>query len=420
MSKLLSHFAANALIAHDPRSPEKHWKDLPGHTANAIFIYEGVLYADFRTNSSTETLSLRIAGAGDGAIPPVDGFGFAETPRPLNVGLIAGADLRDRYLRWLRAEVNRHSTTEVPFFAAIVEPGGYRLVLAPKLLQEAPEGFLGEYDTFFISEADTQGLADVADLTSGGQYLREVMNGLDDKMFTLYTAALHRVPGERQTAIDDMVFRLSAVFPSNVLRDIYTEETVPRAEAARTRTFGGPKDFVLLTASDDVDLQDFGIVNRLRESHIEPLKRQGMAEMIYNGQNASAIAEIIGGQDRRILIVTAHSDAELERMLHDLGRAGAFRNNTVFAYTCRTETSREMTEFIGGSGANGTWVFDRELLVDDATVLLDRTFRAIGDPKRIGKPMREIVPTLTEEYVPVFSISELTLPLVKQRTARAG
>lgn len=420
MNRLLSHFASNALVAHDTRSPEKYWKALEGHAANAIFFHRGALYADFQTDSPGESLSLRIDGAGSGTVPPIGRFGFVDNQRPHRLRLIAGLAMRDDYLRWLRAEVNRVSTEDVPFFAAVVERDGFRLVLAPALLENAPDDLLGEYDTFYVPESDTNNFASQDSLSAGGRYLREVMAALGSRMFTLYTAALHRVPGERQTKIDDMVFHLSEAFPTNVLRDIYTPETLPRAEAAQTRLFGGPKDFVLLTASDDVALKDFGIVNRLRESHIEPLKRQGMAEITYTGQNASAIADTIGGQDRRILLVTAHSDAELERMLHDLGKAGAFRNNTVFAYTCRTETSREMTEFIGGSGGNGTWIFDRKLLVDDATVLLERTLQAIGDSKQTGALMREIVPTLIKGYVPVFSISDLKLPIVETLTARAG
>jgi hypothetical protein len=234
--------------------------------------------------------------------------------------------------------------------------------------------------------------------------LRQVIKNLGSAALTMY-AAPHTVhAGVYQTAADDFAFRFTNSFPQvPIFRDYYTAQTNLRTEHLISRPFGQPSRYVFLRAAKETDVEDYGIISNMVVPTFSDLP---VPVLTYDGKNAAALGKQLGGRDLGIIVVTAHSEDSLRKMVYDLGDAGTFAGNIVIFVSCRTPLTRELTEYMGGKGVNGVVVADRAITFDDAAKLFTRLHEKFKQPDSAKMLFRNVIREVFSTIVNVISVSQ--------------
>jgi hypothetical protein len=423
--QLLDHFALNMPLAANPKLPVSSFSRL----AQPVGAFwgdsdDGKAYFTLspQVGEEKDIVTVAISGGGGGEIitipataagaqnpppPPPSGpqFRRSRPGAPRQLGLIPGKEARDRLLKHLREEIDKHSTEKVALFAVLKEQDGFR-VIAPQsrvaMLKDRADRPLQEFDTFMISDAAVTNISAL----DPDHPMMVLLRGLNGAALTMYSAPHTIRPGKYQAAADDFAFKLAAAHRDlPIFRDYFTPQTIPRSEALQNRVFGQPSGYVVLTPSKDTKIKDWNIVNDVRPI-IDPLN---IPVLTYDGANASQLGERLGGKDLNIILVTAHSAPELQAMIYDLGSAGAFKDNIVIFMSCSTEVTRHLTEYMGGQGARGVVVTDSIVERNSAASTLASLFRKFRDEKSSTRPFRDVVFEAFQGFGGVISVSWMAI-----------
>lgn len=437
-SRVTQNLIQNLPTLTNPKSSTKPWTKFDGLGLVRAFWQDDETGSIFVSIEDSEGESFVLELAGGGSQPPqvpTDQLGLfggggdgrktlgLQSPRS-TIRIPVPGEARRSYLAHLRNEVQSASNDapSVPYFAAVEEGSYMRFILSSRVLDAAGVAQVDEYNSFLVpkTELDSNGLTSPS--SAGGEKLKKVMQATQGMALTLYASPYGRLPGEVQNAADDMLFDLAEAFPEQaVFRDVYTDETTPRAIELVAKSFGKPEDFVVLTAENDKLLQDWNVVGDLSDD-IEALVDLGMRDpepLRYIGSNASELAAEFGGSDTRVLVLTAHAEPLLEAMLYDLGEAGVFKNNIVILVSCRTPITRNLTEYLGGVGADAVFPFDRVLDLKDGTAhaVTRSILNAIEEGAYANEPLWRAIPKIVKRARTIPSISYLFYELLEKATS---
>jgi hypothetical protein len=411
-NQILEHARNNLPIAINPKLPDK--------TSSALRQAVRAVWTDPTENKTFVTLATSIEGRPDFVSFAISGGAPPSPPAPPNVmqfsgnggnggyqfGFTGGEDGRKELLKFLRQEIDRHSTRDVALFAVLKEGDGFRVIVPTDriaALKDLPNNDLKDFDTFTITNAEIDSLRSL----SSDHPLSFVLAGLNGAALAMYTAPFAIVPGQFQEASDDFAFRLAAVHRDlPILRDYFTEETVPRSREMLSRPFGEASRYVVLTAARDTRLRDWGLVANIRKSHID---RFNIPVVTYDGKNAAELGLRLGGKDLNIIVITAHSAPDLQQMIYELGNAGAFKNNVVIFMSCRTEMTRRLTEVVGGYGAKGVVVTDQVVSRSDADATLRNLFEKFENDASKSRPFRQVIFEAFRNFGGLISVSMMGL-----------
>jgi|SRR5579862_3483563 len=411
-NQILEHTRNNLPIAINPKLPDK--------TSSALRQAVQAVWTDPTENKTYVTLATYIEGRPDfvsfaisGGAPPLPPilpkimqFSRNGGNGGYQFGFTSGEDGRKELLKFLRQEIDSHSTSDVALFAVLKEGDGFRVIVPTDrvaALKDLPNNHLEDFDTFTITNADIKNLRSL----SPDHPMSFVLARLNGAALAMYTAPFAIVPGQFQQASDDFAFRLAAAHRDlPILRDYFTEETVPRSREMLNRPFGEASRYVVLTATKDTQVRNWGLVANIRKSHID---RFNIPVVTYDGKNAAELGLRLGGKDLNIIVITAHSAPELQQMIYELGNAGAFKDNVVVFVSCRTEITRRLTEVVGGYGAKGVVVTDQVVSRSDADATLRNLFEKFENDASKSRPFRQVIFEAFRNFGGLISVSMINL-----------
>jgi hypothetical protein len=197
--------------------------------------------------------------------------------------------------------------------------------------------------------------------------LSKAMREAQGVPLVLYTNPLMLRDGMQVKAADDLAFALQKSYPdSKVIRDPLSPETKVQVAKLQVYKATSPSSVVALVAESSFGVKDYRVVQNLEDE----LRAKGISVIPVS----SGVVQQMKINNKIVLIVTGHIDAQLAKFVKTLGQAGVLQDNFILFNSCRAPLTRELaTDMTTKYGAVA--VFSYESLIKDVDLeLLLRDF----------------------------------------------
>ena len=184
--------------------------------------------------------------------------------------------------------------------------------------------------------------------------LTKMLNAEEQGAFVLYT---EKSEGTSLKDADRLVFAMQKAYPNkHIYRDPYSAATGDLAAKLNALRVSSPRDFVAVIAGDSFNATDWNILQNI----LPDLKAKGLEKGIKVQKGQVPVWK--GGTGKAVIVITGHIDEQLVAFVHELGKAGYYRDNYIILNSCNEPATRTLaSSIVKDYGAVGAFCYDSKI-----------------------------------------------------------